>query len=136
MEKGFIKINVEQGKTSSVEAQLVNNDLLISKNQMARLLNCFPQKIEMELRSIFKNNLLWESECTYNHRYTDNGIEKQCLYYNMETLIFISYRVATLEAKVFRQFINSALRNELQKSKLTDIKVFWEYKENDKYWLN
>jgi hypothetical protein len=136
MEVGSIKINIEEGKTPSVEARLVNNDLWISKNEMAKLLGCFPQKIEANLRSIFKSNLLWENECTYNRRYTDKGIEKQCLYYNMETLIFISYRVCSLEAKIFRQFVNSALRNELQKSKKPEIKLFWEYNPNHKYWLN
>jgi hypothetical protein len=137
MDKGFIKINIEEGKTPSVEARLVNNGLWISKYEMARLLNCFPQKIEADLRSIFKNRLLWENECTCNHRYTDKGIEKQCLYYNMETLIFISYRVASLEAKVFRQFVNSALRNELQKkSKTPEIKLFWRYKPNPDYRSN
>jgi hypothetical protein len=136
MDRGFIKINIEEGKTPSVEARLVNNDFWISKYEMARLLNCHPQKIEANLRSIFKDNLLWENECTYNRRYTDNGIEKQCLYYNMETLIFISYRVYSLEAKVFRQFLNSALRNELQKSKTPELKLFWMYQPDYKYWLN
>ena len=137
MERGFIKINIEEGKTPSVEVRLVNNDLWISKYEMARLLNCFPQKIEANLRSIFKNQLLWENECTYNRRYTDKGIEKQCLYYNMETLIFISYRVSSLEAKVFRQFVNSALRNKLQKSNTQEIKLFWVYKSDyNNYWLN
>jgi hypothetical protein len=82
---------------------------------MAKLLNCFPQKIEANLRSIFKDNLLWENDCTYNRRYTDKGVEKQCLYYNLEVLIFISYRIDTLDAKAFRQFIHSALRERLQR---------------------
>jgi hypothetical protein len=115
MGRGYIKINIEEGKTPSVEIQLVNNDLWLSKYEMARLLNCFPQKIEANLRSIFKEHLLWENDCTYNHRYTDKGIEKQCLYYNLETLIFISYRVNTLEAKAFRQFVHSALLERLQR---------------------
>jgi hypothetical protein len=136
MDKGFIKINIEEGKTPSVEARLVNNDLWISKNEMARLLNCFPQKIEANLRSIFKDNLLWENECTYNRRYTDGGIEKQCLYYNLEVLIFISYRVNTPEARVFRQFVHSALRNELQQSKTPEIKLFWSFQPQLNYCWN
>ena len=138
MKTGFIKINIEEGKTPSVEATLVNNDLWISKYEMARLLNCFPQKIEANLRSIFKDNLLWESDCTCNHRYTDKGIEKQCLYYNLEVLIFISYRVNTLEAKLFRQFVNSTLRNELQKGKTPkgNIKLFWSFQPQMKYCWN
>jgi hypothetical protein len=118
MERGYIKINTGESKTPAVEIQLVNNDLWLSKYEMARLFNCFPQKIEANLCSIFKDKLLWENDCTYNHRYTDKSIEKQCLYYNLETLIFVSYRINTLEAKAFRQFIHSALQERLRKKYL------------------
>jgi hypothetical protein len=126
MERGYIKINTEKGKTHTVYIQLVNNDLWLTKYEMAKLLNCFPQKIEANLRSIFKDNLLWENECTYNCRYTDKGIEKQCLYYNSETLIFVSYRINTLEAKAFQQFIHFALQERLQKKYLLpeNLKLF------------
>jgi len=121
MKTGFIKINVEKGKTLSVEARLINNDLWLSKYEIAKLLNCFPQKIEANFRSIFKDNLLLGNDCTYNHRYMDKGIEKQCLYYNLEVLIFVSYRVNTLEARIFRQFVNFALCEKLQKKPYTEI---------------
>jgi hypothetical protein len=126
MERGYIKINIEEGKMLSVEAQLVNNDLWLSKYEIARLLNCFPQKVEANLRSIFKYRLLWESDVTCTHRYTDKGIEKQCLYYNLEVLIFAGYRVNTLEAKVFRQFVNSAFREHLKKEdKSLKYNIIW-----------
>ena len=44
MEHGHIKINIEEGKTPSVEVQLVNNNLWLTRYEMARLLNCFVQK--------------------------------------------------------------------------------------------
>ena len=127
MKTGHIKINAEKGKTPSVEATLINNNLWLSKYEMASLLNCFPQKIEANLRSIFKANLLWKDECIYNHRYIDKGIEKQCLYYNLDVLIFISYRVNSLEARIFRRFVNSALREHLQKKKTPETQFFWAY---------
>ena len=136
METGFIRINIEEGKAPTVEAQLANNTIWMSKITMAKLLNCYPQKIEANLRTLFKEHLLWESDCTYNYRYTDKGIEKQCLYYSLEVLIFMSYRVNTFEAKIFRQFVNSSLRNELQKCNTPEIKLLWEYKQNCNYWLN
>jgi hypothetical protein len=138
MERGYININIEEGKTPSVEATLVNNDLWLSKYEIAKLLNCFPQKVEANLRSIFKSNLLWEDDCTYNHRYTYKGIERQCLYYNMEVLIFISYRVNSFEAKIFRQFINSSLREHLKKDKQPEksAKIFWIYRPKMNYWWN
>ena len=137
MGKGYIKINIEKGKAPSVEAQLVNNNLWLTKCEMARLLNCFVQKIDADLRSIFKSNLLWEEDCSYCNKYVDKGIEKQTVYYNMETLIFISYRVNSFEAKIFRQFVNSALREYLQKDKMSETKLFWLYLPmQNNYWLN
>ncbi|KAA6303191.1 MAG: DNA topoisomerase 3 [Candidatus Ordinivivax streblomastigis] len=72
MEKGYIKIINEEGKAPSVEAQLVNNTVWIPKWEIARLFNCFNQKIEANLKSIFKFHLLWEDDVTYTYKYTDN----------------------------------------------------------------
>jgi hypothetical protein len=137
METGYIKIVNEEGKAPSVEAQLVDNTVWITKNSMAHLFNVFNQKIEMNLRSIFKNKLLWEEDVTYTYRYTDKGIEKQILYYNMEALIFVSYRIASFEARLFRQFINSALREHLQKGNAQEnSKLMWIFQAGKDYWLN
>ena len=124
---GSIKIVLEEGKMPLIEAELVNGNIWMSKYAMARLLNCYPQKIEANLRTLFKEHLLWESDCTYNHRYMDNGIEKQCLYYNLEVLIFMSYRINTLEASIFRQFLTSALCEHLQRNKSRETILFWTY---------
>jgi hypothetical protein len=129
MERGSIKIVIEEGKAPSVEAQLADNSLWLNKYEIAKLFSCYPQKIEANLRSIFKNGLLHESDVTYNHRYTYRKIERQCLYYNMDVLVFLSYRIATPEAKVFRQFVNVALRERLKKDKTPEqeVKIVWFY---------
>ena len=138
MERGSIKIKIEEGKVPSVEAQLVDNNLWLTKYEAARLFNCFYMKIEMNLRSIFKNHLLLrEEDVSRTYRYADKGIEKQTVYYNLEVLIFLSYRIATFEAKVFRQFVNSALRERLQKKKMPETKLVWVYLPlQNSYWLN
>jgi hypothetical protein len=63
----------------------------------------------MNLRSIFKSHLLWKEDVSCTYRYTDKSIEKQTVYYNLEVLIFLGYRIATPEAQVFRQFVSAAL---------------------------
>ena len=140
MERGYIKINIEEDKMPLVEIRLINNDLWLSKYEIANLLNCFPQKVEANLRSIFQSHLLVAEDCTYIHRYTDKGIEKQCLYYNLEVLIFISYRINTLEAKILRKFVNSALREYLQREKTLpeNMKFVWLPipSPHQNYWLN
>jgi hypothetical protein len=126
METGYIKINIEEGKSPSIEAQLANNTLWMDKHSIAKMFNCFPQKVEANLRSIFKSRLLYESDVIYTHRYTYKGIERQCLYYNMEVLIFLSYRIASFEAKIFRDFINQSFREHLKKkNRPQQYKIVW-----------
>jgi hypothetical protein len=137
MERGYIKIIQEEGKAPKIEAKLVNNNLWCSKYEIAKFFNCFPQKIEGNLRSIFKSRLLRENDVTYTYRYTDKSTEKQVLYYNLEILIFLSYRVATFEAQFFRQFINSALRQHLQRKENKDSTIlYWYFRKKQDYWLN
>lgn len=126
MKTGYIRIINEENKAPSVEAQLINNNLWMNKYEIAKTFNCFPQKIEANLRSIFKSHLLWEEDCTYNHRYTCRGQERQCRYYSMDVLIFLSYRIASFEAKIFRDFVRHALQEHLQKKdKPQQYKIIW-----------
>jgi hypothetical protein len=109
----------------------------MDKYSIAKMFNCYPQKVEANLRSIFKSRLLYESDVTYTHRYIYKGIERQSLYYNMEVLIFLSYRIASLEAKIFRQFVNSALREHLQRKETKEgVKLVWIFQQGKDYWLN
>jgi len=137
METGYIKLIIEEDRKPSIEAQLVNNNVWMSKWAMARLFNCFYQKIDMNLRSIFKSNILRKEDVSYTHRYADKGIDKQIVYYNLEALIFLSYRINTFEAQIFRQFVNAALRAHLQKretGKCTHL--IWYFRKSQDYWLN
>ncbi|OAV75514.1 Virulence protein [Bacteroidales bacterium Barb7] len=138
MEKGFIKINQIEGKSPSVEAQLVNNTVWLTKNEIARLFNVFVQTIGNNLRSIFKNKLLWEEDVTYTNRYMDKkGNERQTIYYNLDALLFVSYRISSLEARIFRQWINYSLREHLQKEELKKISQWvWKLQADKNYPLS
>jgi len=137
MKTGNIKIIIEADKTPTVEAELVNGNVWMSKIYIARLFNCFYQKVDANMRSIFKNRLLIEDDVMYTYRYTDAGIEKQIEYYNLEVLIFLSYRIGTFEAQIFRQFVNSALREYLQRRENEKCaKLIWHFRQNQNYWMN
>ena len=137
METGSLKIIIEEGKSPTVEAELADNNVWMSKWTMAQLFNCFNQKIEMNMRSIFKSRLLREQDVSCIYRYTDKGIEKQTVYYNLEMLIFLSYRIGTFEAQIFRQFLNSALREHLRRKEAEKCtKLFWSFRKKQDYWWN
>ena len=127
MQTGSIKILNVNGAHPSVEAQLVNNTAWFTKNEIARLFNCFTQKIDTNIRSIFKSKLLYEVDVIHTYRYTDkNGNERQTTFYNLDILIFLSYRIGSLEARVFRDFLNDSLRENLKrKDKVQNSKIIW-----------
>jgi hypothetical protein len=136
MQAGYVKISIE-GKTPSIEMQPVNGNLWMSGWGIAQLFGCFSQTIEMNLRSIFKSHLLWEEDVSFTYRYTDKGVEKQVVYYNLEVLIFLSYRIATPEAQVFRQFVNSSLREHLQRKEAEKCtNLFMSFHKSQDYRLN
>ena len=127
METGSIKILNVNGTQPSVEAQLVNNTAWLTKSEIARLFNCFTQKIDTNIRSIFKSKLLYEADVTHTHRYTDkNGNERQTTFYNLEMLIFLSYRIGSLEASIFRNFLNESLHENLKgKDNTQNFEIIW-----------
>ena len=130
MQKGSIKISFEEGKIPSVEMQLANNNLWLTKNELARFFGVFVQKINAELNSILKNGLLSEADCIQYNRYMDKGLEKQTELYNIDVLVFLAYRLGSFEAQVFREFVKSALHTHLQKKKISETKIFWAYIPN------
>ena len=137
METGYIGIVQEEGRVPTVEAGLVAGNVWMCKYEIAKLFGCVPAKVEMNLRSIFKNRLLSEDEVTINRRYTLGGVERQRMYYNLEVLIFLSYRIGTFEAKIFRQFAGCALRRHLERrNSLAEEKLLWIFKNDQAYWLN
>jgi hypothetical protein len=127
MKTGYIKINFEEDKTPSVEMQLANNNLWLTKNELARFFGVFVQKIGAELNTIFKNQLLVERDCIFYNRYMDKGLEKQTTFYNLDVLIFLSFRIDSFEAQIFRKFVKSALREHLHRQKLPETKIIWAY---------
>jgi len=137
MKTGTIKISFEDGRTPLVEMQLINSNLWLTENELARFFGVFVRKISTELNAIFKNNLLNEWDCIRYNRYIDKGLEKQTALYNLDVLMFLAFRIDSFETKIFREFVKSALHRHLQKQALPQAKIIWAYipKLND-YQLN
>jgi len=45
LKTGYIKIRFEEGKSPSIEMQLANDNLWLTKNELARFFGVFVQKI-------------------------------------------------------------------------------------------
>ena len=109
MERGYIKIKENDENQLIVEAKLVNCTLWMTKHEMADLFNVFVNTIGNNLRSIFKSGLLHKEDVTRIHKYENNGRQCEMTEYNLEALIFVSYRIASFEAQAFREWVMKAL---------------------------
>lgn len=109
MEHGYIKIEENNESQHIVEAKLVNCTLWLTKHEIADLFNVFVSSVGNNLRSIFKSGLLNEENVTRIHKYEHNGRQCEMTLYNLEAVIFVSYRIASFEARAFREWVMKAL---------------------------
>jgi len=109
MERGYIKIKENDENQLIVEAKLVNCTLWMTKHEMADLFNVFVNTIGNNLRSIFKSGIFQEKNVTRIYKYENNGRQCEMTEYNLEALIFVSYRIASFEAQAFREWVMKAL---------------------------
>jgi len=109
MEHGYVKIKENDESQLIVEAKLVNCTLWMTKHEIADLFNVSIVPASNILRSIFKSGLLREENVTRIHKYEHNGRQCEMTLYNLEALIFVSYRIASYEARAFREWVMTAL---------------------------
>lgn len=81
----------------------------MTKHEIADLFNVFVSSVGNNLRSIFKSSLLREENVIRIHKYEHNGRQCEMIFYNLEALIFVSYRIASFEAQAFREWVMKAL---------------------------
>jgi hypothetical protein len=109
MNRGNIKIKETEHHRFVVEVQTVDGNIWLTKHEIADLFNVTVTTISNSLHSIFKSGILREEEVTSIHLSDQNGKPCQTTLYNLEALIFVSYRVRSGGARVFRRWITNAL---------------------------
>lgn len=128
MNRGCIKIKESSKNRMTVEVKLVNCTLWVTKYEMADLFNVFVSTIDRNLRAIFGSGLIHQEKVTRTCKYENNGHQCEVTLYNLEVLIFMSYRIASYEAQAFRKWIMKALieytRSKTEKDK--DILVIYK----------
>lgn len=109
MERGYIKIKESEDNQLIIEAKLVNCTLWLTKYEIADLFNVFVSSVSNNLRAILKSGLLQKEDVTRTCKYENNGRQCEMTLYNLEVLIFVSYRVASYESRAFREWVMKVL---------------------------
>ena len=132
MERGYIKIKENDENQLIVEAKLVNCTLWMTKHEMADLFNVFVNTIGNNLRSIFKSGIFQEKNVTRIYKYENNGRQCEMTEYNLEALIFVSYRIASFEAQAFREWVMNALTEYTRTKQKKESEVLIVYNLSSK----
>lgn len=125
MERGYIKITEEEIGKPIVEVKIVNGTVWMFKHEIARLFDVFLQTVGNNFRSIFKSGILREEDVTKELKMkNERGNDIYVTYYNLEAIIFLSYRIDSRYAKAFREWVMNALceYNRMEK-KVTEVIV-------------
>lgn len=132
MERGYIRIKENRENQLVVEAKLANGTLWMSKHEIADLFNVFVSSIGNNLRAIFQSGLLQKEDVTQTHKYDNNGRTCELTLYNLEAIIFVSYRVASYEARAFREWVMKALTEYTRTKLKKETEVFIAYNLSSK----
>lgn len=109
MNRGNIKIKEMGHQEFIVEARLVDGNLWITKHEIADLFNVPVSKVGNNLSAIFKSGILNKEDVIRIHLFERNGKPCTTGLYNLEALIFVSFRIASFEAQAFRKWLMNAL---------------------------
>ena len=109
MNRGYIKIKETSHHKFIVEARLVDDNLWITKHEIADLFNVPVGMVSNNLCAIFRSGVLREEDAIRGHLFERNGKPCGTTLYNLEALILVSYRIASFETQTFRKWIMNAL---------------------------
>ncbi|PXV68745.1 hypothetical protein CLV62_1017 [Dysgonomonas alginatilytica] len=132
METGYIKFsNVETDKPI-IEVKLVDGTVWMTVNEIAELFGVYTPTIYKHLRGMFKDNLLREREVTKEYTYSAlNGGEYIRVYYNLEVIIFLSFRIQSIYIKVFREWVLNAFCEYSRRKKEHEVIVIFNTKMDE-----
>lgn len=109
MEHGNIIIKAIGEKGFEVEVKLIDNNIWLTKQEIASLFNVFVGTIESNFRSLFKSGVLREEEVARMSSFEYKRRVNEVKLYNLEALVSVSFRISSFEARAFREWIMRGL---------------------------
>lgn len=130
MKTGYIKLSDVETDKPIIEVKIVDGTVWMTINEIADLFGVYTPEINKHLRAIFKDNLLRENEVMEEYRYTEDGGEYIRIYYNLEMIIFLSFRIQSIYTNCFREWVLNAFREYRQEQKSHEVIVIFNTSTN------
>lgn len=115
MERG--KISIEHNESGSVKVMIetVGGTVWLTKNEIARLFDVFVPTVSGNLRVIFKNKELFETEVTRYHN--------EVMYYNLDVVISLAFRMKGGFCRAFREWLREQAKRPIIESRQQPIVI-------------
>lgn len=117
--RGEIIIYRAEDNTVQLDVRMENETVWLSQQQMVQLFNSTKQNISLHIGNIFREGEL-RKEATVKEYLTvqtegNRQICRKVLYYNLDVIISVGYRVKSQRGVQFRQWANRILKDYLVK---------------------
>ncbi|HSX26524.1 MAG TPA: virulence RhuM family protein [Chlamydiales bacterium] len=115
VDSSLILYQTEDGQTR-IEVRLLDETVWLSQSQMCELFDKDKRTISEHIQNIFKEGELLEKAVVRNFRTTAaDGKNYQVVYYNLDTIISVGYRVSSHRGTQFRMWATARLKEYLVK---------------------
>lgn len=106
MKTGELYIREDESGNADVIFNPVGNTVWLTQSEIARLLDIYTVTVANNLRSIFKSGVLREERVSKTYRYkTDSCKECFTIFYNLDAVIALAYRIRSRNAEIIRAWI-------------------------------
>ena len=100
-----------EGKEDGIQVMYKNETIWATQKAMAQLFDCSTDNISLHLKNIFASGELVKDSVTEKNSVTAaDGKNYQTMFYNLDAIISVGYRVNSVRATQFRQWCTYVLR--------------------------
>ena len=100
-----------EGKEDGIQVMYKNETIWATQKAMAQLFDCSTDNIGLHLKNIFASGELVKDQVTEKNSATAvDGKNYQTMFYNLDAIISVGYRVNSVRATQFRQWCTYVLR--------------------------
>ena len=103
-------IFILEGKEDGIQVMYKDETIWATQKAMAQLFDCSSDNIGLHLKNIFASGELVKDSVTEKSATASDGKNYQTMFYNLDAIISVGYRVNSVRATQFRQWATYVLR--------------------------
>ena len=126
-DKGEIIIYQPDDKSTQLDVRIEEETVWLSQKQMALLFDCSADNVSLHLKNIYKEEELMESATSEDfsevQQEGNRFVKRKVVYYNLDAVISVGYRVNSKRGTQFRIWANQVLKDFLLKGYVLNKRV-------------